>query len=399
MIRHLLKLVWNRKRANALIIAEILLSFIVIFAVLAGVITFTTNWRYPLGYDYHNVWDVQLDFDIDARDPENAALRDTVRRLIAEAKAFPEVESVGGANTPPYNFSTSGGGWVINGKEIQLTFDDVTDGFADVMRLKMTRGRWFSAEDDALSYDPVVITESTAHDLYGDEDPIGKKFGVTDIGSDAPMQIVGLIAAYRKDGELAKPGNMVFRRVSMLKPKGRLGSHVLVRVRPGTPATFEAQLMKRLQGVAPAVSMRLARLERQRVSAHRFMSAPLVIGGIIALFLLSMVALGLTGILWQTVTRRTREIGLRRAMGASGPGVHMQILIEVVLLTTLAVIVGVIIVWQLPLLGIFRVVPPPDFTMAFIVSLATIYALTVACGLYPSWLASRLTPADALRYE
>jgi putative ABC transport system permease protein len=323
-------------------------------------------------------------------------LRDTVRRLIAETKAFPEVESASGANTPPYNFSTMGGGWVINGKRIELTFDDVTDDFAKTMRMKTTRGRWFSAEDEAAPFQPVVISESAARDLYGDENPIGKTF---DVEATMPNQIVGVIAAYRKDGEMSKPGNMIFRRSSSIRPMGRIGSHILLRVRPGTPAAFESRLMKRLEAIAPDISMRLARMERQRTSAHKFMAAPVVIGGIIALFLISMVALGLTGILWQSVTRRTREIGLRRAMGASGPGVHKQILVEVVLLTTLAVIVGVIIVWQLPLLGVFSVVSPPAFTMAFLVSLATIYALTVTCGLYPSWLASRLTPADALRYE
>lgn len=396
MIRHLLKLVWNRKRANALIIMEIFLSFIVIFAVLAGVITFWSYWRLPLGFDYRNVWDVQMDFDIDAGDPENAALRDSMRRLMTEAQSFAEIQAAGGANTPPYHFSSTGGAWNINGKSIQLYFDDVTDGFGDVMKLELTRGRWFSAEDDAAPYQPVVITESTVRELYPDEDPIGKKF---DPESEQPMQVVGVIRTYRKNGEMAKPDNMVFRRVSMVRPVGRLGSHILVRVRPGTPVEFEARMMKRLQGVAPSIGMKIARMDRMRTQAHRLMAAPLVIGGVIALFLISMVALGLTGILWQSVTRRTREIGVRRAMGASGGGVNAQILLEVVLLTTLALFVGVIVVWQLPLLGIFGVVPPPVFTTAFIVSLTAIYAITIACGLYPSWLASRLTPADALRYE
>jgi putative ABC transport system permease protein len=129
------------------------------------------------------------------------------------------------------------------------------------------------------------------------------------------------------------------------------------------------------------------------------MLAPLVAGGIVGLFLISMVGLGLTGVLWQNVTRRTREIGLRRAMGASGAKVNRQILVEVALLATIAILLGTIIIMQLPILGAFAVVPPAAFITGFIGALATIYALTVLCGLYPSWLASRLTPAEALRYE
>jgi ABC-type antimicrobial peptide transport system permease subunit len=58
-----------------------------------------------------------------------------------------------------------------------------------------------------------------------------------------------------------------------------------------------------------------------------------------------------------------------------------------------------VIVLQLPILGAFTLVTPAAFSAGFVLALATIYALTVLCGLYPSWLASRLEPADALRYE
>jgi putative ABC transport system permease protein len=112
-----------------------------------------------------------------------------------------------------------------------------------------------------------------------------------------------------------------------------------------------------------------------------------------------MVFLGLSGVLWQNVTRRTREIGLRRALGATGPVVYRQILIEVALLSTIAVIVGLVIVGQLPILGIFKFVTPAAYGIGVAASLATIYALTLLCGLYPSWLAGRVQPAQALHYE
>ena len=60
MIKHLLKLVWNRKRANALIVAEIFISFLVLYAVLAASITFAARWNEPLGFQWQNVWDVGM---------------------------------------------------------------------------------------------------------------------------------------------------------------------------------------------------------------------------------------------------------------------------------------------------------------------------------------------------
>jgi putative ABC transport system permease protein len=131
----------------------------------------------------------------------------------------------------------------------------------------------------------------------------------------------------------------------------------------------------------------------------RMRLAPLVIGGVIGTFLIAMVALGLTGVLWQNVTRRTRELGLRRAMGASSGSVHRQVLAEVILLATIALVLGSIVALQLPILGVLELVTREAFVFGFAGALAAIYALTVLCGLYPSWLASRLQPADALRYE
>lgn len=397
MIRHLLKLVWNRKRANALLIAEIFVSFLVVFAVLTAAVSFGTSWSRPVGFDWNGVWDVSMEFDVDAGGDESAdaRLRPQVNRIMDEIRAFPEVESAANSKNPPYGFSSSVSRSTIKGREVTLIWDDVTDDFDEVMRTQVVRGRWFNAEDDAANDQPIVIDTNAAAALFGDADPIGERLE----GEPRPLRIVGVINEYRRKGEISEPENMVFRRVAMNGMYGSLGSHILVRVRPGTPADFEEKLVARLEAVAPDIIFQVRHMDQMRDQTLRIHLAPLILGAVVSLFLISMVALGLTGVLWQNVTRRTREIGLRRAMGAPGSSVHRQILIEVTLLATIALIVGAVIIWQLPILGAFSVVTPMAFTVGFIGALATIYALTLLCGLYPSWLASRLEPADALRYE
>jgi len=285
---------------------------------------------------------------------------------------------------------------MINKRDVTIKYDDVSDGFKDVMQMKVIRGRWFNAEDDASSYWPVVLGADAAEAIYGDANPVGQKIEEDETTTHL---VVGVVETYRKDGEAAGADNMMFRRISPNGKYGRIGSYLMVRVNPGAPADFEQTLATRLQQILPNGSFRVQHMERMRTNMLRTRLSPIVTGAIIGGFLIVMVALGLTGVLWQSVTRRTREIGLRRAMGASGPNVHRQILGEVVLLATMAVIAGSIVILQLPILGAFRVVSPSAFTLGFAGALATIYALTVLCGLYPSWLASRLTPADALRYE
>ncbi|HUR81007.1 MAG TPA: FtsX-like permease family protein, partial [Thermoanaerobaculia bacterium] len=150
---------------------------------------------------------------------------------------------------------------------------------------------------------------------------------------------------------------------------------------------------------APEIGLSIRRMDRMRDFSLRLRATPIGVVGVLALFLIAMVTLGLTGVLWQNVTRRTRELGLRRAVGASGASIQKQVLAEVALLATLAVLIGLILVLQLPLLGIMAFFTPTVFAAGIIAALAVIYGITLLCGLYPSWLAARLTPAEALRYE
>lgn len=396
MILHLLKLVWNRKRANVLIVAEIFISFLVVFAVLTAAVTLISGWRQPIGFSYENVWDVRMEFDIDANEKASPELMATVARMLDEVRAFPQVAAAGISTTPAYSFSRSEGTRGVNGREVTMVYDDVDDGFADVMKLKVVSGRWFSKEDDAAQMRPIVLDANAAKEIYGTIDAAGKTWEESETEL---FKVVGVVESYRKDGEASLPMNTMFRRIAPDGSYGRLGNHILLRLQPGTPADFEPQLVGRLQNVAPAMSFRVRHMDQMRDTFLRTRFSPVILGGVVGIFLIAMVTLGLTGVLWQTVTKRTREIGLRRAMGASGPRVRTQILLEVALLTTIALLAGSIIVAQLPILGLFQLVTPSAYAIGFILALATIYALTVACGLYPSWLASRLEPADALRYE
>lgn len=396
---HLLKLVWRRKRTNALVAVEIFFSFLVIFAVVTGAVALISGWQRPLGFSYHDVWMVQVNVDGSELEPraEDDPKREAMALVLREAKAFPQVVEAALSDTPAYGFATSSGVWTIKGRKVALTRDEVTDGFHDVMKLQLLRGRWFSQSDDALNFRPVVIDADLARALYGNDDPVGKKFDDNGRNED---RVVGVVAPYRKTGELSQPGvDMVFFRKSLNIVNGRIPRKLLLRVKPGTDPAFEQQLAARLHAVMPEASFEIQRMEAMREASNRAFITPIVVLAIVALFLILMVALGLTGVLWQNVTRRTREIGLRRAVGASGTSVRSQILGEVALLATLAVIIGLVIVLQLPLIGIFAIVTPAVYALGIVTALAVIYGVTLACGLYPSWLASRLEPAEALRYE
>ncbi len=401
MTRHLFKLVWNRKRTNALIILEIFFSFLVVFVVATLGIYFWDNYQRPLGFSYQNVWKVSVDTKGTDQDSEAvvAARLKTFARLLHEVEALEPVEAAAGTLVSPYDQ----GGWTSNmkieGKEIDTEANVVTPGFAGVLGLELVAGRWFEAADEKLGWRPIVIDRDLARAAYGDQDPVGRPFGEAK-PPEKPSRVVGVVREFRKGGELSAQGNFMFQLLGLEgEPSWFQPRVILVRVRPGTPAAFEEDLTRRLQGVAPDWSFRVTTLTQAREATFRLFLTPLAAGGVVAFFLLLMVGLGLIGVLWQNLLQRTREVGLRRAAGASRSDVHRQVLWEQAILTSLGVLLGVVVVVQIPILDLIGFIRPQVFTGGLVASTVAIYLLTVLCALYPSAMAARVQPAEALRYE
>lgn len=400
MTRHLFKLVWNRKRTNGLMILEIFFSFLVVFVVSTLGIYFWDNYRQPLGYKWQNVWKVSVDMGQGDQDDDamKAARLKTLDRLLKEIESLAPVESAAAAMVSPYDQGGWTSGTKINGKQVEMEANSATDNFAKVMGLEMVSGRWFQESDNALAWDPVVVDRDLAREVYGDKDPAGQAFGEP-APSERPKRVIGVVREFRKGGELSAQANFVFERMRLDQASWFQPRSVLIRVRPGTPAQFEEELTARLQAVAPEWSFRIKPLSEVRRATFRTLLTPLAAGGIVAFFLLLMVALGLLGVLWQNLLQRTRELGLRRAAGASRSEVHRQVLFEQLILTSFGVLLGAAVVIQVPLLDLIGFIRPAVFAAGLLFAMAAMYLLSALCAVYPSAMASRVHPAEALRYE
>jgi putative ABC transport system permease protein len=397
MIKHLCKLVWNRKRSSFLMIVEIFFSFLVLFAVATLGAYYVDNYNQPLGYTYENVWNISINLNQSSDDywsPEQVA---TVNQLFLAVRDCQEVEAVAGALSAPYDFGGRNSGMEVHGKNVRTSVNEVSDDFKEVMGLQLIAGRWFEKADDALNWQPLVINQKFSREVFGDEDPIGKPFTPWASATN-DVRVIGVVTDFRQGGEYAGLDNYMFERKKLDDPQQRPPRNLLVRVRPGTTAEFEEKLDKRLQGVAKEWSFDIQPLVQKRESALKILLAPVIAAGVIAASLMLMVGLGLVGVLWQNVTQRTREIGLRRAKGATLQHVYKQILGELFVLTSIGLIIGIIVVVQFPLLDLIGI-EAKVFGFGLVVSLALIYALTLAAGLYPSWLATKVQPAEALHYE
>jgi putative ABC transport system permease protein len=410
MIRQLVKLCWNRKRAQALVVVEVFFSFLVLFAILTVAVYNLDNYRQPLGFDYHDVLNVNVTSLTEAHSTFGGTASSPVeesRRLAREVHGLDAVEAVAAMAVPAFDLTGMSDSVEYGGRRLDSFNNEVSDDFARVMRLQVTQGRWFEPADDALAYDPVLVNERLKRDLFGAEDPLGRNIAPRPDehslrhGGPAPreLRVVGVFTDFREDGELSGPEPYFLRRSRIAGADAKPYYNLVVRVRPGTPAAFEETLMNRLRAVSPGRTFQVDPLARMRRSMMRLRLVPILAVGLIAGFMLIMVGLGMVGVLWQSVARRRREIGLRRAVGATGRGVSLQVLGELLVVTTAGLLLGAALAVQLPLLGVVGWVSTGVYAVAMGLAALTIYGLTVASALYPSWLATQVQPAEALHYE
>lgn len=188
------------------------------------------------------------------------------------------------------------------------------------------------------------------------------------------------------------------RLVYASRPMSRVESMAL-RLRPGSDASAEARITASLLAAAPDFSIRMEPLEASAEFNRRAYLTPLALVGVVALFLIFMVALGLSGVLWQSVTSRTREIGVRRAMGASAQEVRRQVAGELLVMVTIATVAGTIVVLQFPFLDLLGGLPTGVFVAGLSLTIVSLYVVALLCALHPARLATTIQPSEALRYE
>ncbi len=393
MLRHLLKLTWKRKSRNVMLSLEILLAFAIVFAIAAFGLRSWQLYRMPLGFAVQDVWAVSI--RTGGADQLDGASVDAFLRGV---RALPEVEQAAFASITPYTHSTHTSGMKApGGPQVQVSMMVASDDIAAVMSVPLAEGRWFAAGDNGASALPVVVNRRLAAALFPGQAPLGRTFAE---GNDTVQyKVVGLIDDYRGKGELMAPVPFMFQRFIPSDIKNYARS-VLLRVKPGTGRAFENRLNTRLKAIRNDWSYSITPLADLRKSELKAGFTPLVILATIAAFMLVMVAFGLFGALWQNTTQRIPEIGLRRALGARAGNIYGQIVAEQMLLSSVAIVLALLLLVQLPLTGVFGAhLDWRVFCGAAAVSMAVIYLLSLLCALYPGWRASRLSPTQALHYE
>ncbi|MBA2499407.1 MAG: ABC transporter permease [Chitinophagaceae bacterium] len=393
MLTHLFRLIWNKKKQNFLLILEIFIAFIGLCAGFTFILYPYNNYKLPLGFEPQNVWVVNFDR------PDEIKNLDSLQIFNESIKSV--LFSLNGVEDVTYssiNFPLSGNGFNtavrINGQESWAYFYSAEDNYIKVLGMKMQEGRWFSSDDKVANVRPAVINQTLKKKLFGSGDALGKIVEADAVGD--KMKIVGVVADTKDESEMEVPGPGIFMRRDTIDL--RHDYSILVKVKPGADPALESRMYKTLSNSMKNAEIEIEHLTDMKDAANKKMQVPFIIFIIIAGFLIINVGLGIFGVLWYNINKRKGEIGLRRAVGATGNAISKQLVGEALVLCTLSLILGLFFAVQFPLLSALQL-PPENYVQAIILSVVFIYVLVLLCALYPGKEAARIYPAIALHED
>ncbi len=295
---------------------------------------------------------------------------------------------------------------VAGSRSQPTTVTGADEHFSDIMGGQLAEGRWFTRSELHSGASVVVVDESHARRLFGRVDPLGR---VVRVGG-RPAQIIGLYAPESNiftppgaDNGAVVPYRMLDAQFDVDKTNGLF---IPVKPRPGvTVASAEEAVtvaLRELRHLRPADKNTFDLITQDQILD--------LFGQLTGAFFLVMVSLssvallvggiGVMAIMMVSVTSRTREIGVRKALGASRRDILLQFLTEAATLTGIGGIIGVATGLALGrLLSTLIAVRAPTPLGQTIVAVAVSIGIGVAFGIIPARRAARLDPVEALRYE
>jgi len=400
MLRHLLKLTWKRKSRNMLLSVEIMLAFLIVFAIAATAVRYWQLYHRPLGFQYADVWAVQLQPPKGNQLGRSEGGHDGFLRAL---KAMPQVENAGLTTFAMFQDSSMVSRITLpdGSHRVRTNMSEASDDFWGTMGMQLLEGRWPSAQDEGAAATATVINRRLAEEMFPGRSALDQLVAAesSDPKNADRFRIVGVIDDFRSHGDFMAPRPFMLFRHSPIQGN-KMQMTLVVKMRPGTPRSFELELQRQLKQVRNDWSYTINPLTELRTSQLAMQLVPIKVLAVIAAFLLAMVGFGLFGVLWQNTTRRIPEIGLRRAMGATAASIARQIVTEQLLLSSVAMVLGLALLVQLPLTGALGdALNWQVFAGGAALSMGIIYLLSLLCALYPGWRASRLHPAAALHYE
>ena len=334
-------------------------------------------------------------------DPEQVAF---TRRLLNRVESLPGVRAAGVTSVSPVTCACNSD-WVriagrpYTGNHITVNERDVSEGFFSTLRTKLLSGRYFTDAEDASKPKVVVINHTFARKYFPGEDPVGKRIGDPTLSPSSMKQIVGVVEDF-KDGALDDeqqptayyPFNQNASSGYVLIVRTSQDEHTVLQTL--TAAIHQLNLDV---GIEQGTTMSDQINDSQTAYFHR--STAYLVGGFAGLALV-LSAVGLYGVIAYSVSQRTREIGVRMALGAQRSSVHRMVLREAAWLAAAGIAIGAVcsLAFGRLLQGLLFGVRAWD--VSTLAAVAIVLGVSAFFASYiPAHRAASVNPMEALRSE
>jgi putative ABC transport system permease protein len=325
----------------------------------------------------------------------------SVRDGEAIAEAVPDVECVmPRVEVKPYKI-------IAPGAKAKAKVFGVASRYRDIAAVSLSEGRFFDALDERDHGQVAVIGQEVRRKLFGYGPAVGKLLKVNDVW----LEVIGILAGESPGGgdaavgsnaqEIWIPVSTAMRKFDR-DPLDAPVDELIVTVKEGVSTRRTADLMKplldRLHGGADDYEIVVpeALLEQRRQTQHIF---NIVMGSIAGISLL-VGGIGIMNIMLASVLERTREIGVRRAIGATRRDIRSQFVIESFAISVIGGVCGIVIGIVLArLVAAYAGWPTVITFSSLVMSTGVSMAVGLVSGIYPATRAAELDPIEALRYE
>jgi macrolide transport system ATP-binding/permease protein len=286
-----------------------------------------------------------------------------------------------------------------NGQHTEVNQRDISVGYFPTLRARLIRGRFFTDADTATSRKVAIINQTLARQHFPNEDPIGKLFGDRSLTPDSIKEIVGVVDDVRESSLDTTTWPSAYYPFT----QNAFPSFAIVARSTLPEETLFPSLRAALRDVDPDIAVLAAATMATRINESRVAwlrrSAAWVVGGFAALALLSGI-IGLYGVVAYSVSQRTREIGVRLAMGAEPGAVSRLVLREAGRLALLGLAVGLVCaVGAATLLRRLLFGTPPWDAATLLAVSALLGIAALAASYLPARRAAAVNPIEALRAE
>ena len=394
----------SRRTHAALVVAEVALSIVLLAGALLMVQSFVRLQRQHLGFDAERVLSARLSLPR-YRYPDQEKMRRFTRSLVERLQVIPGVESVGVTNYLPLSgwwgsidFAVDGQARPAPGGGPSADFRVATEDYFRSMSIPILGGRPFTARDNASAPPVIIVNQSLVRRYLGGGDAVGRRLLFDFDGSGPrPREIVGVIADVKSFGLEEETHAELFFPYWQI-PFPLLG--VTLRT-SGDPAALAAPLRDAVWSVdrdQPITHlMPMAQLAAESLTFRR---AGMTLAAGFGLLALVLAAIGIYGVVSYSVSRRTREMGIRVALGATPRGVARLVVRDGLVMTAMGVAIGLAAALALSqfLQSLLYEVRPAD-PVTYVAVAVTLMTVAVLATWLPARRASSIDPITALRME